>query len=115
MLICVSNGAAFGLLSLTKPYLRNACTQHTFKKLIFDEDFAEKCFYSKLYYHLQEMVMHVLRDILSGFSGASALRVLCAGCVFLSLSITVSAQNSLERISKVERRDGKGVVIRYHI
>tara|TARA_R100001591_G_scaffold118408_1_gene141060 strand:- start:25942 stop:27240 length:1299 start_codon:yes stop_codon:yes gene_type:complete len=35
-------------------------------------------------------------------------------CSFLALSSSLPAQNSLSRISTVDRSDGKGVVIRYH-
>ncbi len=42
---------------------------------------------------------------------------LCSGMVFLSLFFagTVSAQTHLERVSKAERSDGLGYVVRYHL
>ncbi|MEO1021768.1 MAG: N-acetylmuramoyl-L-alanine amidase [Bacteroidota bacterium] len=58
--------------------------------------------------------MHIVKLILSGLSRASVPGVLCAIVVSLFLPLSTHAQNTLERISKVERRDGKGVVVRYH-
>ncbi len=49
-----------------------------------------------------------MRSIHSLFSVAFIL------CTALVLNSSLSAQNKLSRISKVDRSDGKGVVIRYH-